>query len=1729
MTEKYTPSRKFTLKRAEINTDLRDMGNLGLPVNLAPVWPEVDTQGVAQLIKDAKKDIAKTLYIDKTITGNESKFLQAQLRALDYLYGNRDEAFNDNNKNNPLVDIIALVANVGDAKSTSSTFQIAVEGRPDPISLITKTPKAKKPEQRTYEVTPWGRKEYRTISRFSGQISTVLKGLSLLTEASKHHPLIIRSTIHEYSNNFDGGSSFVAGTAMGLLEILNNLDLINDGRFYFLSSELREVVFEEVKSYKELKERYSYRVVDKRAFWYQGEVDTYARRRMNYIKVDGVDKIKVDKFPKFTLPKITGWQSKSKERSKIIKKHRELTLFNSLKRTAVNFSEDKAIQALSEDRLKKADLTEQRRSLESKQYDKLRRTWKKFIELEIDEGSNITENEEKLVKNAVDIILNFFVKDPTLSQKARTNILGVNNDNDKCFYYQIDSKELAEDIVFSWVLSLRNPYIAKGLKNSLHKSDEACESFYLLTKLMVFDILKKSLGTKEHKFLFDPNYKHKLDSASIYTLFEDIEKLGEKYTPNINDIVKEAVRKNYSNIVDLLSEASIEKMKKSLEKLTYKTILGRIRKDRARAITKGDKKRAIKIAKWALFIFGPFAVGLVGQRGLIKLRDVIDTRNEERLEAEIAESLAEERERLAKEAEIRRLQGLQARAISRAEGGNSREEIISAAANMARIPSEMADRIPDAINADGEGGSSRENSERYGLTGFGKIYHLPEHLSVRDGQAIGYFPWDINLATTWDNDLDTLEWLNHTRDVRVFEEVIIADSFDFNKVEIGPNQLAYSLNGVNAEIYPPVGWKIVKVYQEGGKQPMIGPLGELYYAHDNYENFPGRVLLVLEETPREFVDPKIAILSEATAHNYWPYYHARHANEVTSFLEGDKKLQEIHANFVKEMDVVYDDIRYYYGKVTYEEAEKAWSDIAIKYAKLYADYTVQERYYALDFQIDKSKDGEYLSLRALADQPDNGYFCSVASFAFRDFMRSVGIVSGNQPGIALYNYQGYLWGGLGHQNNVVFLPDGRILEVDMTPYTSDKTPTEDISWLTGRIVTKEEIDKAIDDMINNTYGGLNTPEGRAPSTEEEMLLQIARDNEKIRIIQNNEKFTSDFEVNTTIEDISQSVRDMLTTRLRNVKDFTTTSNNDVSVEDQQEIKLLSRISINAQRVQENAVSMEDVYLDKASGEQILDKYDLTEQVIRDAKLLQTILNAQKTETRASDEALILDEIILDMEKVQNALNLAGGTRLQLAREDRILISEFEAEYRKFWELEGKYAADKYDLNLLSKPEILRAERYRELNTEIDDLGLVIFEEQLKHINNDALGYIYIAHMHLNNNSENVTEEFNDSPWYTNSDVIQYSTIVRRRINNTSFDLYNLDEKSKEVVENLPSTLRRMKEILNGDHVNLEGEIETMEIYSRDLLYLRNNLDNIYQQKQHQASYDASESKRLLLYTERYLSEREKRNVSENTEKEAKALDLSSFSDVAKALGVGVIPLAIGYLGIRSFNKRKKKTAILNNIQESLNAGNKLTRIEKDIVLSTIGHLTHLAYDDGFPEKAAVLLNLIQQYSPTQHEDAIRWLTNEGADTLYKGDVKKSFTYLAELSNGKARDESAKEIRRYFPANISEELDILSKKNGGNGKNTDINIPHDFDVIYGISQILFNNSLMNLQKDVRRRLEIEDINSEISVSYKFDDVLDLLRSKYAANNTPEKAKSLFNSILLLLNWNTVSDKDPIFTD
>ena len=134
-----------------------------------------------------------------------------------------------------------------------SGFTLTAEGEPIPIRFLGSVDSKLKPEQYTYfNQSPSWRSEYRTISNFGRQLSTVIRGLYVLGEAAKHHPVIIPSTLNQYSEKVKGGSEAKVAntaTAIGLLEILNNTNLLYDHRFRPLAEQLRDIVFEDVPAF----------------------------------------------------------------------------------------------------------------------------------------------------------------------------------------------------------------------------------------------------------------------------------------------------------------------------------------------------------------------------------------------------------------------------------------------------------------------------------------------------------------------------------------------------------------------------------------------------------------------------------------------------------------------------------------------------------------------------------------------------------------------------------------------------------------------------------------------------------------------------------------------------------------------------------------------------------------------------------------------------------------------------------------------------------------------------------------------------------------------------------------------------------------------------------------------------------------------------------------------------------------------------------------------------------------------------------------------------------------------------------------------------------------------------------------------------------------------------------------------------------------------------------------
>lgn len=1635
--ERQRPSQGENTKPAEFKSG----GSLERPDSLLSdiertrqIWPDFPDEAFRRFIQQKRITVEEQRQAEAgRLTGNQADILAAQYRAIDYFYGQREKAV-DGKSLNALVDIVALVSHPG-VPNDPSKFALTVEGKPVPKRWLGRVNPRLKPEQYSYEERDWGKEEFRTTTRFGADLSTSIRGLYILAEAAKHHPIILSSALEQYNKLLGEKTGKIttrsAQTALGLLEILGNLSLLYDHRFSSLVEQLRDTVFEQVGSYEKLAKKYHYQVIKSRPFWYRGEVRAMDRRRaIKYQKSEDKTNIEVKRHYQFDLPDIKLWQNIGRQRQAIKEKIRQLTHFNSIRRVAQDFSEEKAIKALKQDRLEKADLKQQLRLLERREIDRLERQWRRFIEDEIDENPVLTDDELEFVSQATSLILAYFGKDEALSQKTKTNLSSANGKEKSDGLYDIEVEQLAHDPLFSWVLSLRNPYIAEGLKEAI---GEDPESFYLLLKLITYKVARASFQKKEKDFLFDPNYRQKLDPDSLLSLFEKIREEAKKFIPDVADLVREALRRGDSEIEDLLTPEKLQKTRERLENLAYRRFLKIFRLDKSRRFTEEDKKTikrviktVVRTAAWGLLL----SMFCRGGNEIMYRAVIPHIKQRQAAEAStFTQQLAEQRrEELKEEVEyqkrLARYQTIQMQAEdaveeqiaqfekTKSQGGEGSEKVddqIDLIAINTTFPENIEDRIPDAIT-DGDGEVSPE--ERIGkvsLALYGEIFHLPSWLSGENGEPVGYFPWNLYLRTSyWLGENRLKDWARYLGyETTPLENVAFVDSIDNIKLDFEDNQLAYVLNGVSGSIYPPVGWKIVKAIQEQGAAPLIGSLGEIYYDYDG-GGWPQRVLLVLEPTKMEWLSPKVALLSDVKLGGSLPIFYPSIAEAANEMLDGDPTLQELHANFISEMaeaDTVFWDKRYdepwdirWQDRASVKEYQEKASQIAIKYANLFADYTSQSRFYGRSFQVDKELPGEFDTLASLAKYPDQGYFCSVASFAFRDFMVSAGIATANQPGITLYNFQDHLWGRLAHMNSVVFLPNGQVLEVDMTPNSTEKSTQEDLGALAYLPVTAEDIKKAIEEagsVTNQQEVAANS--SPSPMTDEEALEKLAEESEVFRLLRYSENYLSDTEQDNLLKEIISGANQTIVNQLRGNFQSIKPENSEDSRTPTRELELLRRIGNSAQQVLEETVSMRDIYLQKASAQQVYEKYQLLDNISSETQALRELLEKNSASGQApSGDLQALTEITKRTERLKEALENSAGDLLQQAREDKALKEAIESDLIKLWQLTGKSPA------------------------------------QLKK-----------------------------------------------------------EEESKRLSE--------------------EAEIERLQQYTE-----RHQQEMLKRQEAQQKAQEELEKKAA---------------------EERKEL-IKKIAQLAAKLGLGAVPLTIAYIGLRyakHYREQKesleKTEKILVRIERSFSANGALSSFEKDIVASIAGHLALLSYDKSFPEKAASILNLIQHYSAPDHDKAVGWLSDEGFEVTLQPTAQKGFAHLYHLANDQSQNGKVKdEIYRNFPDSVWQEIKRVSKSNGkGQSPKRPDKPPFDFVVSYHLAQLLSNNYIVNLVRNVFSRLGLGNTLVEVSVKYKAADLYDLLRQKYASGQTPERAKPLFNAIYHTLKGEPINPPPVVVTN
>lgn len=313
-----------------------------------------------------------------------------------------------------------------------------------------------------------------------------------------------------------------------------------------------------------------------------------------------------------------------------------------------------------------------------------------------------------------------------------------------------------------------------------------------------------------------------------------------------------------------------------------------------------------------------------------------------------------------------------------------------------------------------------------------EIIHLPE--GIAEGDDIGFMPVKLNGARS--------EYLNPIQqrlaEVNYYEggaEVIAKE-----------NEVALKFSDVPEALYPPVGYRIRAVYQQSGEAPMVSASGEITWWR--FEE-GGRWSLL--ERPQDIVIIAEPIPEEESPYEGITFYEGVRASEyhlydfnpdsakkyIDSLGEGDEGLKNI---YMRAMDEINRADKFDVGTL---------SDIMGRYSSEYLRYIKESgRYYGLTMEVGQSVDTEYTAFERIVENPGSGFFCSIASQGLRDFWGAMGLYAPTQEGYHIRNFDGEAWKHLGHANNRILFPDGRIGFVDTTPpVVEGKTPQRDLEAL----------------------------------------------------------------------------------------------------------------------------------------------------------------------------------------------------------------------------------------------------------------------------------------------------------------------------------------------------------------------------------------------------------------------------------------------------------------------------------------------------------------------------------------------------------------------------------------------------------------------------------------------------------------------------------------------------------
>lgn len=302
----------------------------------------------------------------------------------------------------------------------------------------------------------------------------------------------------------------------------------------------------------------------------------------------------------------------------------------------------------------------------------------------------------------------------------------------------------------------------------------------------------------------------------------------------------------------------------------------------------------------------------------------------------------------------------------------------------------------------------------------GEIIHLPNTIEKKDLSSVGYFPRAV--ITNLDGKALGID----TKMLKPFTNVTILDVLT-STIDSKPEQLVYKpLAGFNS-LYPPNGWKFAHIYQVGGDGPVTNELGGIFWNGQ----IPKEVVLVAERIkPSELVSGFQVYEGLSPFGVYQPNANIDEAIVLNKELSADPDLQDIHSRLLQDI-FIYQSSG---NKNPTEISNQILEDL-----NLLKDYVKTNRFYNFGFPLEHGR-SKFNTVISLANQKEAGYQCSVAAASTYELLQSVGIIVGSQPGSSQFIIGEKIVEKDTHASNIIFLPDGRTVYLDITPELSDKTP-----------------------------------------------------------------------------------------------------------------------------------------------------------------------------------------------------------------------------------------------------------------------------------------------------------------------------------------------------------------------------------------------------------------------------------------------------------------------------------------------------------------------------------------------------------------------------------------------------------------------------------------------------------------------------------------------------------------